>query len=265
VSRVAEDWRRTFKKVGGYEPVPVGRLTALRFAVLSRAWRRILRRTGFSAFAPIRALDVGCAGGYQCVRLSANGWHCVGLDASPDVIRHARQFARNVRSVMRPRGTMRFVVGDFFKYRPPARGFDLVFHVGVVEHFLDRRERLAFLKRMFAAARPGGYVMSMVPNGQHVLRRKMRRHGLGGYIVPEIDYSADLVEREMKACGAVDVTVLHHNVFGYLRIKDSHGLVRAAELALYALLQLFPWRIMPRRFLDRRAFWLIGIGRKASA
>jgi len=139
-----------------------------------------------------------------------------------------------------------------------------VFHVGVVEHFLDRRERLAFLKRMFAAARPGGYVMSMVPNGQHVMRREARRRGLGGYIVPEIDYSADLVEREMRQCGAVDVAVLHHNMFGYLRIKDSRGMLRVAELAGYALLQLFPWRFLPRRFLDRHDFWLIGIGRKAA-
>jgi SAM-dependent methyltransferase len=211
----------------------------------------------------VRALEVGCAGGQQCIRLFANGWHCVGIDLSPEVIGRAWVYAGRVKQVLAPRGTMRFVVGDFMAWPPPARGFDLVFHVGVLEHFLDRRQRLAFLRRMFEMTRPGGYVMSMVPNGRHVMRAEQRRRGLGGYNVPEIDYSARLVAREMQQCGAAQVEVLHHNVFGYLRIRPARGLMRPAWLAAYGLLQAFPWRVMPHSFLDRHACWLIGIGRKA--
>ncbi|MEK7476861.1 MAG: methyltransferase domain-containing protein [Candidatus Coatesbacteria bacterium] len=262
MSSAAARWRRALKS-GGYDAPPVTRLTGLRFAVLSRAWRRILRHTGLGRTGAVRALEVGCAGGQQCIRLFANGWHCVGLDLSPEVIGRARLYARRVKQVLAPRGSMRFVVGDFMTWRPPARRFDLVFHVGVLEHFLDRRRRLAFLRRMFLMARPGGWVMSMVPNGLHVMRAEQRRKGLGGYNVPEIDYSSRLVAREMEQCGAAHVEVLHHNVFGYLRIKPSRGLMKPARLAAYGLLQAFPWRVMPRAFLDRHAYWLIGLGRKA--
>src|SRR5256712_6199704 len=68
---------------------------------------------------------------------------------------------------------------------------------------------------MFSLCAPGGHVVCVVPSGTHPLRARMRAEGLGGYRVPEIDYTPALLEGEMREAGGSAVRVIPHNLFGY--------------------------------------------------
>ena len=55
---------------------------------------------------------------------------------------------------------------------------------------------------MFNLCKPRGYIVSVVPNGKHPWRSKMRNERLGGYNAPEIDYDCESMASEMKKAGA---------------------------------------------------------------
>lgn len=151
---------------------------------------------------------------------------------------------------------------DFADFETDTGIYDLTYQFGVLEHFLNDEERLGYVQKMFDATRPGGFVVSAVPSGCHPMRSAQRERGLGGYLIPEMDYSRKIIEREMKACGAEAVEVLPHDVFGYLRLKDAHGLAKTAYKIFYYLLQAPLFRLLPAPFLDRHAYWWIAIARK---
>jgi SAM-dependent methyltransferase len=259
---VADAWRKELKE-RGYEPQTLTRWSCIRFAILSRTWRRILRRTaGLSRFAPIRALEVGCGGGAQLVPLYVNGWNCVGVDVSPEVLARARVYAENADKHCQAAGNIEFRCLNFLDLDPDPVGFDVTFHFGVLEHYLDAAERRHHLEKMFNVTRPGGFVVSFVPNGGHILRAQQRDRGLGGYIIPEIDYSVRLLRAEMIDCGAISVQVLPHDLFGYLKLRNQHGLRKAYSGCLYYLMQLPMFQLLPMRFLEKHAYSLIAIARK---
>ncbi len=260
---VTEAWRHELK-VQGYEPPEITTRSCLKFRLLSRTWRRILWHTGLRRSDPVRVLEFGCGGGIQLVPLYVNGWSCTGVDCSEEVLERAARYVRVVNnSSCRPKGDIKFVRTDFIGYKPDRSEFDLTVQFGVLEHFLDDAERLQYVRKMFEVTRPGGFIVSAVPNGCHAVRAKERRDGLGGYKIPEIDYSDGLIEKEMRACGAIEVKVLPHNLFGYLRIMNLGGVRRFAAGLIYYLFQLPIFQFLPRRFLRRHAYGWVAVARKA--
>jgi SAM-dependent methyltransferase len=259
---VAKAWIESLKEKG-YEAPSVTRKSCLKFMILSRSWRRILKHTGLRRFDPVRALEFGCGGGAQLVPLYTNGWISTGIDCSEEVLSRARSYVENVRnSSCRIRGTIEFKCIDFLNYKPDSNLFDLTFQFGVLEHFLDEDERMRYLRKMFDATRPGGFVVSSIPNGGHVMREEQRSKGLGGYNIPEIDYSRKLLTKEMKNCGAILVKVLPHDLFGHLKLKNACGFKKILYKLLYFVLQCPLFYSLPRSFLDKHAYWWIVIAKK---
>ena len=261
-SSVSKAWIESLKEKG-YEAPSVTRKSCLKFMLLSRSWRRILNHTSLKRFDPVRVLEFGCGGGAQLVPLFTNGWICTGIDCSEEVLDRARCYVENVKnSFCRIRGTIEFKCLDFLNYEPDSNLFDLTFQFGVLEHFLDYDERMRYLRKMFDVTRPGGFVVSSVPNGCHLMRQEQRNKGLGGYNIPEIDYSGELIEKEMKNCGAVFVKVLPHDLFGYLKIKNARGLKSPFYKLLYLFFQCPLFYLLPKSFLEKHAYWWIVIAKK---
>src|SRR3989442_2768821 len=109
--------------------------------------------------------------------------------------------------------------GDFLDFRSDEP-HELVFNFGVIEHFLDDDERRRAVARMFSLCAPEGHVVSVVPSGTHPLRARMRAEGLGGYRVPEMDYTPALLEAEMRAAAPSYVRYIPHNPFGYRFLRQ---------------------------------------------
>ena len=89
-----------------------------------------------------RILDVGCGTGHLTVQIAAHGATVVGMDASADMIRRAKEQQPGIE----------FFVGDVteFTVDPP---FDAVFSNATL-HWVTRAQDAA--RRIFAAIRPGG-------------------------------------------------------------------------------------------------------------
>jgi SAM-dependent methyltransferase len=231
-----------------------------RFSRLSRSWRTILAETGLRPSRSV--LEVGCGGGMQLLPLAVRGYRCTGIDCSPEVLGRCRAFIASVERWTPGPLPIDLIDGDFLEYETEA-SFDLVFNFGVVEHFIDEDERRRFVEKTFALCRPGGHVVSVVPNGGHPFRDRMRREGWGGYGVPEIDYTPALLAGECRRAGAAAVVVLPNSLFGYLGMDLTAGTFRRRlHRMLFVGAQLLP-RI-PSAFTYRHAYTLICIARKAA-
>ncbi len=138
--------------------------------------------------------------------------------------------------------------------------YDLVFNVGVIEHYLRREDRLEFLSRMFLLAKRGGYIVSIVPAGTHPYRQEQKQKGWGGYNIPEVDYDPPMLISEMQHVGLQEVMVLPHNVFGYLLARPS-GRPSWFNWLIYGGLQLVV-PILSSALRYSHAYSFVGVGRK---
>jgi 2-polyprenyl-3-methyl-5-hydroxy-6-metoxy-1,4-benzoquinol methylase len=231
---------------------------------LSRVWQRIFKETQLPKSGKLRILEVGCGGGLQLAKLATMGCECIGIDVSQEVLARAENYFREIHSVCGQELDIKLLAGDFSDMDRTELGgyFDLVFNFGVIEHILDDSARLKFLKKKYELIKDGGYIVSMVPNGFHPLRNKMKRMNLGGYNIPEIDYDQHLMEQEFKAIGAKQITILPHNLFVYLLIEKKNLFIDMLKKLIYLGMQVVPWFFFPQDFCYRHAGSLIGIGRK---
>jgi len=257
ISRVGQQWREALED-GCYERRVRDRQEFLKLEKLSRVWRYILGRIQLPPGASV--FEVGCGGGNQLIPLALHGFKCVGIDCSEAVLSRFQLFLSDVEGFAGHRLNVELIQGDFLSYEGMTQ-YDLVFNVGVVEHFLDDHERAAFIENKLRLCKPGGYVVSMVPNGQHPLRDRMRKERLGGYCVPEIDYSPEMMELEMTKAGATDVTVIPYNLFGYLLMDSQRAsLKRVMNQFTYLSAQILPRLKVPSFY--RHAGTLICIARR---
>jgi SAM-dependent methyltransferase len=231
----------------------------------SRVWRIVFRTIG-TPKSPVRErsiFEVGCGGGKHLVPFALAGWRVVGIDLSPEVLERAGRYFREIESVSGHTLSSRFIVGDFFTHNSDEV-FDIVFHAGVIEHFLDEGARIEMLTRMFALTKPGGYVVSIVPSGFHPFREELRQRRLGGYDIPEIDYTPEMIRHEFERVGGADISILPNNLFGYLLTDTAYpAALRILRKLFFYIVQVVPASLMPRGFALRHAYSFIGIARKS--
>ena len=233
------------------------------FTRASRAWKKIFHKIGGEEGTGRSAFEFGCGGGQHLVMLASRGWNAVGIDCIRKILDEAGRFLKEARVVSGKDLNVRFVEGDFMAFDTDEK-FDLVFHNGVLEHFLEDGERFEAIRKMFAITKPGGYVVSMIPSGMHPLRRRFKSEGLGGYGVPEIDYTDQIMAGEFEKIGVKEMSILPHNIFGYLLAVPGNTLERLARRVLYYAFQLVPAGLVNRRFAFDHCGSLIGIARKPS-
>ncbi len=259
---VGEEWRKALEKEG-YGHTALRKGDCLKLKKFTRIWKRALRIVRLSgSFSPHSVFEFGCGGGKHLVPFALHGFQCVGIDVSPEVLERARGYIEDASRLCGAELPIELIRGDFLEYNAPDTLYDIVFHVGVIEHFLDDAERLTAIKKMFALAKPGGYVVSMVPSGTHPIRKKMKELGLGGYGIGEIDYTPEIMQKEFEICGAEKAWVLPHNIFGYLLIDDSNGFRRIFSKLFYYLMQIIPPDFFLHHFAVRHASALIGVAKK---
>lgn len=218
----ADEWKRLLaanSDAYAYSCRSLGDLRRLK--KFPRVWRTILRLTGLRP--PARCFEVGCGGGIHLVRLALNGFRCVGLDVSPEVLERAKRFIESVQRFDQRVSSIQLLDGNFLgiELSDLEASFDLVFNFGVIEHYLSRKDRVEFLRRKFLLAKSGGVVVSVVPSGMHPYRKEQKEIGWGGYVVPEVDYTPDLLLQEMIEAGAQRAVVVPHNVMGYLPARRN--------------------------------------------
>src|SRR3989344_2276405 len=178
---VAEKWEEALKDAG-YEHGVLQRSDCAKLKKFSRVWRRIFKFTKLKPGQTVSIFEAGCGGAKHLIPFALNGAKCAGLDFSPEVLKRAQAYTDEVEKFCGHKLNIKLIEGDFLNYKPVDPGsYDVVFHSGVIEHFLSDSERITFLENMFVLAKPGGYVISIVPSGTHPLRARMKSEKLGGY------------------------------------------------------------------------------------
>lgn len=147
-----EDMRRYYAEASGasgdvYHSLSPGsrleRLTAERVHFVSRL---LAARPTASAGA---VLDIGCSTGDLLAGLSLAGWRRSGIEPSPRAAEKARSRGLDV------------AMGEIETSAIPARAFDLVTCISVLEHVSDLKAALA---KIAGALRPGGLAILEVPD-----------------------------------------------------------------------------------------------------
>lgn len=227
---------------------------------MSRVWRKALAHTGLKP--PARFLEIGCGGGIHLAGLAMNGFEVRGIDISPEVVNRCKEYLRAINWQSGKVLAAEVEVADVFSYESQDL-YDMTYHFGVVEHFLETEERLEIWRRMFNAAKPNGWIMSVVPNGSHYWRRKIRREGLCGYDIPEVDYSVRMHEEEFRKAGLKEVIAIPWNYFGFLSgIVSSNVQKKISKPLFLASNLLLPALPISRTLKEKYAHSLIVFGRK---
>ncbi|HUW22547.1 MAG TPA: class I SAM-dependent methyltransferase [bacterium] len=164
---------------------------------------------------PARILDVGCGLGYSDIYLQKCGYEVVGIDDDANIVEKARKNAEYFRS------NVKFEQVDAFDLSKYYGKFDLVYSVGVVEHF-DRKTTIVLLKEQAKCAK---YMIAVIPT-------KFTRYS--GEITDERIYTISQLRGIFKYAGLEVI-----GKFGYGNIVSPfHNWVhRLLPHGLYRILQ----------------------------
>ncbi|MGB9776542.1 MAG: class I SAM-dependent methyltransferase [Anaerolineae bacterium] len=201
-------------------------------------------------------LEPGCGSGKFSLVLASLGHRVIALDYVNDVLQGVR--ATQERLGERWPGRLRGLCQGSLEHLPfPDNTFDLVMNEGVVEHWLDDRERLMALREMVRVTRPGGVVAVIVPNGAHPLI-KIWESRLAGFSEspPMTYYNAEQLGTELAQVGLKDIST--DGIYPWRSLTRIAPWNRLYLLSA-ALDHLIP---LPRSIRQKLGINLVGLGLK---
>ena len=99
-------------------------------------------------------LDIGCGPGVMTTKIRALGWHYLGIDLAPEMIRLAISKFKNDSQI-------NFKVGSVDKLELADNSFDAIVAMGLVEYLDHEAVALAEIRRVL---KPDGRLLISVPN-----------------------------------------------------------------------------------------------------
>lgn len=227
---------------------------------LGRIWKETLRRTGIKPQS--KMFELGCGGGKYLAALAVNGFDVHGIDVSPEVVERCQNYLYEVSTFADTSILATAEKADIFEYNSSEQ-YDLTYHFGVVEHFLEVSERMMIWKKLYDLTKPGGWVMSAVPNGSHLWREYIQKNNFCGYNIPEINYSVAIHEKELLDSGFVNVTAIPWNYFAFAEGIVQGRIKKAIAKIIYLTSNLvIPVVPLPRTYKEKFAHTLLVIGKK---
>lgn len=153
-----------------------------------------------------KILEAGCGSGKFSIVLAILGCEVTAMDYSAKIVKNVEGFVKIAETYF---GKLRVNVeqGNIEAMKYEDNCFDVVFNVGVVEHWLDDSERIAVIREMVRVVRPRGEVVIMVPNGKHPFHNWWVFSKYPGYTSapPMFNYNTDLLKRDMEKAGLKDI------------------------------------------------------------
>lgn len=182
-----------------------------------------------------RCLEIGCGRGSLSCYFSAAGHDCTLLDISPSIIEAAQEiFHINQLKA-------KFVVADAYNLPFPGQSFDIVFSIGLLEHFIDAEK---IIEEQIRVLSDGGLLINyVVPEKKSTVQEQYSwiNEILKGYVYKNrLDTAKDTVYRS-------DFCSSH-----YTRIMCQQGLKDVRSSGTYPLPMVshsieFPFTLMPPR------------------
>ena len=183
-----------------------------------------------------RVLEVGAGRGSLSSYFSEAGFDCTLLDLSPDVIEIAKKIFSNNKL------PAKFLVGDAYNLNLEDNSFDLVFSIGVFEHFEDIatpiREQIRILDK------GGLFIAYIVPEYQNNIQENFHwvNDILKGYV--------DSTNSDSQQSGKHEVYRSDRGSEKYIPVLEEFGLKNISSSGTYPLPMIshsinFPFSLMP--------------------
>lgn len=256
----SEAWKQELAQEGGYEYHCYSKEDVLKNKRLGRIWKKIIHTTKLKPTS--RLFELGCGGGTHLARLALNGFEVHGIDVSDAVTARAENYLEEIRKFHPIKASVE--VANIFEYET-SDSYDMCYHFGVVEHFLELSQRQEIWRRLYDFTKPGGWIVSVVPCGQHIMRKLVREQGLAGYNIPEIDYSCNSHRIEFQTLGLNPIHVIPCNYFSFFSHHPSQVISQIVYPLSFILGNiLIPPIPIPENIKETWAHTLIVIGRKTS-
>lgn len=253
----SEVWKQELE-LQGYEHHCYSAENLKKIKRLGRVWQTILRITKITPSD--RLFELGCGGGIHLASLAVNGFEVHGIDVSASVASRANNYLEEVRKFQDIKATIE--VANIFNYEN-NNSYNMCFHFGVVEHFLELSQRQQIWNKLYSFTKPGGWIVSVVPCGQHIMRKLVRERGLSGYNVPEIDYSCSLHKQEFENLSLQCIHTVPHNYFGFLAAHPSLVISKIIYPVCFILGNItIPYIPVSENIKEQYAQTLIVLGRK---
>lgn len=256
---VGEDWESLFSKDNELYNIGTSAHSLIRACRTSYWLKEILAHGIPGGIMPdMKVLEAGCANAKRTIAISTYGPRCVGLDFTKAMCETAFRLYQESKTFFE-KMDVEIVQGNILDLPFENDSFDLVFNNGVLEHFLDPKDRIQALKEMVRITRPLGRVLVTVPNGQHILERIWHNNLIREDSVLEATISKQDLECELKEAG------LRIAWTGYLGITESfyqwlkYKFMRIPILTIDFLIRKFCPSSLKRFF----AFHLICVGIKS--
>ena len=182
-----------------------------------------------------RVLEVGCGRGSLSCYFSDAGYDCTLLDSSKTVL----EVAKNIFKKNNLKGN--FIVGDANDIKLPSRTFDIIFSIGLLEHFENienpLREQIRLLDKGGVWF---GYIVPEYNNNIQV-EYEWINDILKGYQNKKDDYS---IKKE-------DIYRSDYGSERYIPVLDKLGLGKIQSSGVYSLPMIshskdFPFSLMPK-------------------
>lgn len=235
---VAGEWEERLAREPAYAPEDVGGNIFAK--VRSSRWIASLLKlpTEWSY------LEAGCGLGRFGVTIAAAGRQVTLLDCSASSLASARVLTEMAEKNF---GRLRvaFTKGQLERLAFADGHFDVVFNEGVLEHWLDRTERVRILKELSRVTKPGGLVSIRVVNNRNFVYDYLFRAALKSNIPPYHRYDLPELRDEMRAAG------LEPENWDGERINDPHAWVKNMWLLKLLMVADFGISLLPKRMRER--------------
>lgn len=205
----------------------------------------------------MRVLEAGCGSGKLSVSLGIiTGAKIFLADYVLPVLLAARS---NIKDVEQYYGRIEhsLIRCDIFTSPFKENSFDVVCNDGVIEHWLNKDERIEVLKSLYKIVKKDGYVAILVPN-DHPLMSFWRRGKYPGLNlgVPQIEYRKEMLEDELKSAGFRDIIIDGIDPWASIAIWPNYFPLRLISFILKNLIPL------PIKLRIKYGVSIIGVGRK---
>jgi SAM-dependent methyltransferase len=151
------------------------------------------------------------------------------LDISHDALEYAKLIAKKFNAT-----NIKFVEGDIFRMPFKAKSFDLVWNIGVLEHY-KRDTAIKLIKSMLRVTKTSGHVVIGVPNFRSppIIKAKLLNYRLFRFIPgyrldSELNYTAeDLQDMALTAAKELgrEVTDVHVKTIGAPLFVESPRII----------------------------------------
>ena len=264
IGKIAEQWKKDIDTGNAYH-YEIRSLIEFYIFKLKPCSVRLKRIIKLGRINPgMKIMDFGAGGGRDSIPLAYMGYEVEALDCSDAVVKNLMTYKISVEKFSGRKLNIKTNVVDILEANLPENGYDVIFSCGVMEHFIDDEERRKIYNILSKSLKKNGILITFVPNGNHPLRFRQKAEKLGGYNIPEIDYTIGTFEKDIEGAELFLDKVEGFDLFGYVSILPEVSKSRIIRLIIrsFYIIARLSEPLIPSSIKKKHGFWVVFVAKR---